>query len=278
MSHLITVACIQNNATPVLQDNLDYCSQQIRNAAKAGASFIATAEYFSGLKSDGARTLPVAFQYDEHPVIEHFQRLAVETNSTLLLGSVGVVTDGEKLLNRSVLIDQRGDVKGYYDKIHMFDVDLANGRSFRESATMQAGNEAKVLHLGKMTIGMSICYDLRFPHLYRLLAQSGANVLTVPAAFTHRTGLAHWQALLQARAIENSCYVIAPGQTGTVSGGGRHYGHSMIVSPWGEVLSQAGEEQGFIIAQIDLDLVTECRTRIPSLRTEQGFTLSKQTD
>lgn len=278
MSNLITVACIQNNATPVLQENLDYCSQQIKNAAAAGASFIATAEYFSGLKSDGALTRPIAFDYDDHPVIEHFQRLAVETNSSLLLGSVGVVTDGDKLLNRSVLIDQQGVVKGHYDKIHMFDVDLSNGRSFRESATMQAGHEAKVLHLEKMTIGMSICYDLRFPHLYRLLAQSGATVLTVPAAFTHRTGRAHWQALLQARAIENSSYVIAPGQTGTVSGGGRHYGHSMIVNPWGEILSQAGEEQGFIIAELDMDLVTECRKRIPSLRSEQAFTLYKPSD
>lgn len=276
MSHLLTVACIQNNASPVLQDNLDYCSQQIQLAANAGASFIATAEYFSGVKNENSLTLPIAFPYQNHPVIEHFQRLATKTNCNLLLGSVGVVTDGDKLLNRSVLIDQQGALKGHYDKIHMFDVDLANGRTFRESATMQAGNKAKVLHLDKMAIGMSICYDLRFPHLYRLLAQSGATVLTVPAAFTHRTGRAHWQALLQARAIETSSYVIAAGQTGTVSGGGRNYGHSMIIDPWGEILSQAGEEEGFITAQIDLDLVTECRKRIPSLCSEQKFTLSEQ--
>lgn len=271
MSNILTVACIQNNATPQWQENLDYCTQQIRLAADAGASFIATAEYFSGLKAFGSHTIPIAFDYENHPVIEHFQKLAVETKSALLLGSVGVLTQGEKRLNRSVLLDQHGQIKGYYDKIHMFDVDLGDGRKFQESATMQAGNKAKVLQLDKMKIGMSICYDVRFPHLYRILAQSGASVLTVPAAFTHRTGRAHWQSLLQARAIENACFVIAPGQTGMVSGGGRNYGHSLIISPWGELLSEAGEEEGFITADIDLDQVDECRKRIPSLQSQQSF-------
>ena len=272
MSRILKIACVQNNATPDLQFNLDFCSQQIRLAAQEGASFIATPEYFSGLRSDGSRTLPVAFDFDHHPVIEEFRQLAIETNSVLLLGSVGVICDGDKIRNRSVLLNSDGEIHAYYDKIHMFDVDLGEGRVFQESATMQAGNAAKITKLGDMTIGMSICYDLRFPHLYRQLAQSGAMLITVPAAFTHKTGSAHWHTLLRARAIENACFIIAPGQTGYVSGGGRNFGHSIIINPWGEILAEAGEETGYISADIDLSDVEKCRTRIPSLNNPQEFT------
>ena len=271
MNCVIRVACIQNNASSSVENNIQKCTTLVRAAAAEGAQLITTPEYFSGLKFDQGKPLPAAFKQKNHPVIDVFIQLAQELNVSLLLGSVGVVSDRNKIYNRSILINNKGRIIKHYDKIHMFDVNLGDGELIQESATIEAGNSATLAHLHDLTIGMSICYDLRFPHLYRQLAQSGANVLAVPAAFTKKTGQAHWHILNRARAIENACFVIAPCQYGRVEGGGYNYGHSLIVNPWGEILADAGDAESYIVADIDPDLAAQCRRRIPSLQNECAF-------
>ncbi len=269
----IRVACIQNNASNIVQDNINTCNRLIRSAASDGAQLIATPEYFSGVEFVNNLVQPAAFEINEHPVIEVYQSLAYELSITLLLGSVGVLSKDGKILNQSILIDASGQVIKHYDKIHLFDVNLENVKAFKESATIDAGNSASLIESGELRLGMSVCYDLRFPQLYRQLAQAGANILSVPAAFTKKTGEAHWHVLLRARAIENACYVIAPNQFGNAVGGGPSYGHSLIIDPWGKVLADAGEEEGYIVADINLAYTDICRKRIPSLENEKNFKL-----
>ena len=271
MSQTFTAACIQIAATDVLDDNLRKADALIRQAAEAGASLIATPEYFSGLQVEGRKTIPEAYAWDAHPVVTHYASLAKALNVKLLLGSVGVAVESGKILNRSVFLDENGTIAAYYDKIHLFDVDLGQGRCYRESDTMQAGDKPVVCESGDLNVGMSICYDVRFPHLYRHLAQHGAEILSVPAAFTKRTGEAHWHVLLRARAIETGCFVIAPGQCGKVKNGGFQYGHSLIVNPWGEVLADGGEGEGVVMAEIDLAAVKQCREMVPAIRVETDF-------
>ena len=271
MSQTLTAACVQIAATDVLQDNLNKADALIREAAGQGARFVATPEYFSGLHVEGRKTIPVAFDWPEHPVVAHYASLAKELKIRLLLGSVGVNNDNGKIRNRSVLLDENGAVAAFYDKIHLFDVDLGQGRCYRESDTMQAGGKAVVGEVGGLQIGMSVCYDVRFPQLYRHLAQSGADILTVPAAFTKRTGEAHWHVLLRARAVETGCFVIAAGQCGKVKNGGFQYGHSLIVNPWGEVLADGGEAEGVVLAELDLAEVAKCREMVPALHNGRDF-------
>ena len=269
----ITVACIQNNASSDLEHNIKVCSDLIREAANQGASFITTPECFAGFESIDALLSPIAFSEHQHPVIKTFAALAKELAVDLLLGSVGIKLNNGRLQNRSLLINAQGKIIAQYNKIHLFDVDLGEGKVFTESATIDAGNAAVIVPLGAMTLGMSICYDLCFPHLYRSLAQAGANVLCVPAAFTQKTGRAHWHILNRARAIENTCFVIAANQTGPTPGGGASFGHSLIIDPWGEILADAGEDQGIITASIDLDYAAECQRRIPSMHKQTPFSL-----
>jgi len=177
-----------------------------------------------------------------------------------------------KILNRSIMLDPTGHIAARYDKLHLFDVDLGDGKIYRESATIAPGAEAVLAPCAGSLIGLSVCYDLRFPELYRSYAQAGAEMLAVPAAFTRMTGQAHWHVLNRARAIENGSFVIAPCQFGTLAGGAECFGHSLIVDPWGRVLADGGEEENVALADIDLDLVTETRRRIPSLRHDRPFT------
>ncbi|MGI9513352.1 MAG: carbon-nitrogen hydrolase family protein, partial [Anderseniella sp.] len=185
-----------------------------------------------------------------------------------LLGSIGVQNTDGRISNRSYMISPEGEVTARYDKIHMFDVDLEAG-SYRESATISPGDRAIVADTPWARIGLSICYDLRFASLYRQLAKAGAQVLATPAAFTKVTGKAHWHVLQRARAIENGCFVIAPCQYGKISGGGECFGHSLIIDPWGEVLADAGEGEGYIVATLDLARVEAARTRIPALQHDR---------
>jgi predicted amidohydrolase len=166
-----------------------------------------------------------------------------------------------------------GDVIARYDKIHLFDVDLPSGETYRESNTVEAGDEAVTASLPWARLGLTICYDLRFPQLYRALAKAGAEILTVPSAFTETTGKAHWHVLLRARAIENTCFVVAPAQGGEHANGRRTYGHSLIVSPWGEILAEAGVDPGVITAEIDLNQIAEIRSRLPSLEHDRPYQL-----
>jgi predicted amidohydrolase len=273
MNSTFNAACIQNCATPDVDENIEVCSRLIRQAAEEGADLAVTAEYFSGLTTDNGRIHPVAFEEDEHPVLPAFAALARELNISILLGSLGVKAPDGRIFNRSYMLDAAGTITARYSKIHMFDVNLGEGQIIRESATIAPGNEAVLAPFGATQIGLSICYDLRFAALYRTLAQSGAQILAIPAAFTKITGQAHWHILNRARAIECGCYVIAPCQFGTLAGGAECYGHSLIVDPWGRVLSDGGEEEGIAIAEIDLGRVAEARQRIPALTHDRAFTL-----
>jgi deaminated glutathione amidase len=193
----------------------------------------------------------------------------------ILVGSIGVKTGDGKTRNRSLVIDPRGRIVARYDKVHLFDVDLGSGRVYRESATIAPGSEAVLSPCLGGPVGLSICYDLRFPMLYRRLAQSGAWMLAVPAAFTRLTGEAHWHVLVRARAIENATYVIAPCQYGTLHGGSECFGHSLIVDPWGRVLADGGTEEGIALAEVDPAEVLETRRRIPSLQHDRPFTVAQ---
>ena len=189
----------------------------------------------------------------------------------LLIGSVGVKAEDDRIFNRSFMLSPDGTVAARYDKIHLFDIDLGGGRAYRESATIAAGSKGVIAPCVEGAVGLSICYDIRFPHLYRAYAQAGAEILAGPAAFTRVTGEAHWHVLQRARAIENGAFVISPGQCGTLAGGAECFGHSLIVDPWGRVLADGGTEPGVVTAEIDLGLVAETRRRIPSLTHDRPF-------
>jgi len=205
-------------------------------------------------------------------VPERCAALARELGVWLLVGSIHPVSDNGKRWNRSLLFTPEGRLAASYDKIHLFDVTLANGETYAESDRMRAGDTATLAETPWGKLGMTICYDLRFPALFRYLAQQGALFLSIPAAFTYTTGKAHWHALLRARAIENGCFVFAPAQCGTHPGNRRTWGHALIVSPWGEILAEAPEETpGIITAVIDTEKVREARAMIPSLRLDRSF-------
>ena len=210
---------------------------------------------------------------DGHPGIACFSDLARETGAWLLAGSLSIKLDTGKLANRSMLFDPAGKVAATYDKIHMFDADPTDGHAYRESATFEPGDRAVVADAGDARLGLTICYDVRFAPLYAALAQAGASVIAVPAAFTVPTGKAHWHVLLRTRAIESGAFVIAPAQSGEHAAGRRTYGHSLIVSPWGEVLADGGETEGVIVADCDLDRVAEARRMIRALHHSRPFTL-----
>ncbi len=271
---MLRAACVQVSAGTEIGPNLEAAGDLIRRARDGGATFIATPENVSMIVQGRAAVLERVRPEADHPGIPFFADLARETGAWLLAGSLGILLDdGERVANRSYLFDDAGAVVATYDKIHMFDVDLESGESYRESSTFRPGDRAVVAPSPWGGIGLSICYDVRFPHLYRALAKAGASILTVPAAFTVPTGRAHWHVLLRARAIETGCFVIAPAQVGAHDQGRRTFGHSLIISPWGEVLADAGEAVGVVTADLDLDRVAEARRMVPSLTHDRPFTL-----
>lgn len=242
-------------------------------AVDAGADLVAFPEYFGGVRSDGATYIPTAFPEAEHPVLSAMRESAKAAHVWLLLGSLGIAVDGGKIANRQYVIDADGGIAAHYDKIHLFDVDLGPGEVHTESATISPGSEAVVAQTPWGGIGLSVCYDLRFPELYQALALTGAFMLAVPAGFTRLTGSAHWHVLNRARAIETGSYVIAPCQNGTLAGGATCYGHSLVVDPWGAVLADGGEDEGFVIADIDPAKSADARRRIPALANARDFTV-----
>lgn len=270
-----TAACVQNTATPDLRHDIGVLSGLIREADAGGARFVATPEYCAGLDTKDGKLFPVAHEETQHPALPALQALASELGIWLLVGSIGVRSPDGRIFNRSYMLSPKGTIKARYDKIHLFDIDLGGGHSYRESATIAPGNAGVIAPCVEGTVGLSICYDIRFPMLYRAYAQAGAGILAAPAAFTRVTGMAHWHVLQRARAIENGAYVISPSQCGTLSGGAECYGHSLIVDPWGEVLAEAGDSPGVILSEIDISKVKETRARIPSLRHDRPFSLEK---
>ncbi|HWK47131.1 MAG TPA: carbon-nitrogen hydrolase family protein [Stellaceae bacterium] len=270
----LTVACVQVSAGREIGPNMQVAGDLIRRARDAGADFITTPENVALMEPKRELRRQKVTDEASHEGLAGFRELARETGAWLLAGSLWVRLGeaDDRFANRSYLIDPTGEVAASYDKIHMFDVDLASGESYRESAAFRPGERAVLAETPWAPVGMTVCYDMRFGALYRALAHAGAEILTVPASFTVPTGRAHWHVLLRARAIETGCFVIAAAQTGTHAEGRKTYGHSLIVDPWGEVLADAGEEVGFITAQIDLARVAEVRGMVPSLRHDRRFT------
>jgi predicted amidohydrolase len=265
-------ACIQLNAGREVEPNIRIAADLVRRARDAGADLIMTPEVSDMIEPKRALRDEKARIEREHPMLAAFRDLARETGAHLLLGSIVVRTEGDgRLANRSFLIAPDGNILARYDKIHMFDVDLPGGESYRESAVFKPGEGTALASLPWGVLGLTICYDLRFPHLYRALAQGGADFLTVPSAFTVPTGKAHWHVLLRARAIENGCFVFAPAQCGEHAEGRKTYGHTLIVAPWGEILAEAGDEPGFILAEIDTAKIAEARRAVPSLGHDRPF-------
>ena len=271
MSSVFKAACVQNCATPEVAHNLEVALRLTRAAAGAGAELISLPEYFSGIETREGLFRPAAFPEESHPVLPAFAAAARELGVWLHLGSLGISLPDGRVLNRGYVLNAEGGVAARYDKIHLFDVNLGPGKDYRESATVEPGGQAVLAKLPWTTLGLSICYDLRFAALYRHLAQSGARVLAIPAAFTKLTGEAHWHVLNRARAIETGSYVLAPCQYGTLAGGGACFGHSLIVDPWGEVLADGGEQEGFVIAEIDPAKAEAARGRIPALEHDRPF-------
>lgn len=268
---VFTAACVQLTSGPEVMPNVAAASELVAEAAGRGAHFVGTPENTTQVEGDKARMLAEARPEATHPAIPAFRDLAAKHGIWLLIGSLTIKLSEEQCANRSMLFAPDGRIAARYDKIHMFDVDIPDGQSYRESATFRPGARAVLAGLPWGTLGMTVCYDLRFPRLYRSLAQAGAGILSVPAAFTQFTGQAHWHVLLRARAIETGCFVVAPAQCGEHVGGRRTYGHSLIVAPWGEVLADGGEAPGIALAEIDMAKVAEARRMVPSLTHDRDF-------
>ncbi len=270
MSERFNVACIQNRATAdmtaTIEDGVDRC----RRAQREGADLICLPEYFSCLDVEGQNYELGAHAETSHPALATFCALAGELNAWILLGSLAIRSGDGRIVNRSYMLDATGRVVARYDKIHLFDVDLADGESYCESASVTPGASAVLAPTPWGLLGMTVCYDLRFAHLYRVLAKAGALFLSVPAAFTRTTGEAHWHVLNRARAIETGSYVFAPCQTG-LHGEAETYGHSLIIDPWGRVLADGGVETGVVMAEVDPSEVAKARAMIPALRHDRPY-------
>jgi deaminated glutathione amidase len=258
-------------------ENLVAAERAVREAAASGAALVLTPETTNIVSASRTRQEEMLATEDDDPTLRRLRAVAAETGIWLIVGSLALRTtdpDG-RFANRSLVIGPDGAVTARYDKIHMFDVSLDNGETYRESAAFRPGDRAVVTEAAGAAVGLTVCYDLRFPHLYRDLAKAGAAVLTVPAAFTQPTGRAHWHTLLRARAIETGCFVLAAAQSGThaASRGAvrRTFGHSLAVSPWGEVLADAGTDTGVTLVDIDLAAVARARGRIPALTHDRPY-------
>jgi predicted amidohydrolase len=264
-------AAAQMRSGMSVEKNVRDAERLIREAAAAGANYVLTPEMTNILCKDRALLLDSTFGEDGNPTRARFADLARELGIFLHVGSMAVKLGPDQVANRGYLIGPDGAVVARYDKIHMFDVDLPGGERYQESALYRPGEEAVVADLPFARIGMSVCYDVRFPNLYHTLATNGAAVLAIPAAFTKTTGEAHWHVLLRARAIETGSFVIAAAQGGHHEDGRDTYGHSMIIDPWGRILAEAGAEPGIIVAAIDPALSADARRRIPALANRRDF-------
>jgi predicted amidohydrolase len=267
-------ACVQLRSGEDVAENIRDAEKLIRAAAKDGAQFIATPENTSLMATDGGAKLAQSCDEAHDPALPVFAGLAKELGVWLLAGSLAIKVNDRKTANRSFLFSPDGEIAARYSKVHLFDVDLPSGESYRESKTVAGGGEAVVAKTPWGGIGLSVCYDIRFPRLYREMAKKGAFAFTAPSAFTETTGKAHWHVLLRARAIENGAFMIAPAQGGLHANGRRTYGHSLIVAPWGEILAEGGADPGVFAAEIDPRLSQEARVKVPSLEHDRDFTLA----
>ena len=271
-------ALVQMRALKSVEANVAAASEYIRQAAAEGATYVQTPEMTGTMEEDRKALFAVLHDEETDPALAAFRALAKELGIHLHIGSLAIRASEHRAANRAFLLGPDGSIQARYDKIHMFDVDLPNGDVYRESAAYRPGEYAVYADLPQIRLGLTICYDLRFPALFRALAEAGAGMIAVPAAFTQSTGEAHWHILLRARAIENGCYVLAAAQGGTHENGRKTFGHSLIIDPWGNILAEGGTEPGIIHAEIDPAKVAAVRSRIPSLDHGRRFELLTPTD
>ncbi len=264
-------ALVQMRTRRTPQANLDEAADMIREAAGAGAQYVQTPEMTNIMELSREKLFAAVTPEEQDICLAAFRELARELKIHLHIGSLAIKASPDKAANRAFIIDPRGEIVARYDKIHMFDVDLAGGESYRESNNFRPGESAVAVDLPWARFGLTICYDLRFPALYRALAEAGVTVLTIPAAFTKQTGEAHWHTLVRARAIENGCFVLAAAQGGAHENGRSTFGHSLAVDPWGRILAEGGTEPGVIMAEIDLAAVAAARSKVPSLQHGRRF-------
>lgn len=270
-----TAACVQMRSGRDPGANRDAAVAGVREAASRGAAYVQTPEMTALVERNRESLFAHVTTEDRDPTLAALREAARETGTVVQVGSLAVRA-GDKIANRAFLIDAGGAIVAAYDKLHLFDVDLPSGERWRESATYTGGACAIVAETPLAAIGLTICYDIRFPGLYRALAEAGAEVLTAPACFTRQTGAAHWHVLQRARAIETGAFMISAAQGGVHEDGRETFGHSIIVDPWGRVLADAGgDEPGLILAEIDLAQVADARTRIPSLKHGRDFTVQR---
>lgn len=273
MSDTLRAACVQMTSGVTIEGNIEQSTALIRAAHADGAQIIGMPEVANLCQRRRNLALETA-QYEENePALKAWRELADELDIWLLAGSMVIKVAEDKLVNRAYMIAPDGSIAAKYDKIHMFDVDLPTGERYRESDLFTPGDKAVLVDSPWGGIGITICYDVRFPHLYRALAKAGANMIWTSAAFTRTSGKAHWHVMQRARAIETGSWILAPAQCGDHEDGRSTYGHAMIVSPWGEIVAEAGEEPGYIIADIDLARVAQARQSIPTLRHDRDFAM-----
>ena len=271
MPREIHVACLQTRPRATFDEASQEALRLAREAVARGAQMLFLPEYCGGLRTDGPRIAAPTAAEAEHPVVRALRAFAREHSVWIMVGSVAVPGPDGRIRNRGLTIARDGRIASRYDKVHMFDIRLSDSEIYEESASVAPGGRAVLVEVEGTAVGQTICYDLRFPHLYRDLAKAGAEILAVPAAFTQKTGEAHWHVLNRARAIENGAFVVAPGACGPVPGGGATYGHSLVVDPWGKVLADAGEGSGVVDAVIDLDEVPAARRKIPALGHDRPY-------
>jgi predicted amidohydrolase len=269
MDHFPRIGLIQLCASDDVAHNIKRATALIRDAADKGAQLIMTPEMTGIFEQRKKPLFENTHPEDNDRALLAFKALAKELDVWLLIGSLAIKVADDKLVNRAYLLSPKG-IEARYDKIHMFDVDLPGGESYRESATYQAGSKAVVADTPFGKLGLSICYDLRFPKLYRKLAHAGAQIIAIPSSFTQVTGKAHWHTLIRARAIETGCFVVAPAQAGTHTNGRQTFGHTLAVDPWGEVLLDAGPgDEATCLINLDLRKIEKARRAIPNLKHDR---------
>ena len=270
-SSTFRVGLIQMRSCRTPQANMDAAAKLIGEAKTGGADYVQTPEMTNIMEMSREKLFAAIVPEENDATLATFRELARALGLFVHVGSLAVKASADKAVNRSFLIDRRGEIVARYDKIHMFDVDLKGGESYRESRSYRPGELAVVSDLPWGRLGLTICYDLRFPALYRALAEAGATFLAIPSAFTRQTGEAHWHVLLRARAIENGSFVFAAAQGGDHENGRATFGHSLVVDPWGRVIAEGGSEPGVIFADVDSAEVATARARVPSLQHGRRF-------
>ena len=264
------VACVQMNSQSNLYDNILFAKKKIFLASKKGAKLILLPENCFLFLKNNKDSLKFRYTLKNHPGVCEMRKVAKELNVWIVIGSSNI-EENKKIFNKSILINDKGNIKGSYNKIHLFFAKLPNKELYDERKFFSSGTKAQVLNLPWGKIGLTICYDLRFPHLYRKLARKGAHFISVPSAFTKFTGEKHWHTLLKARAIETGCYIFAPAQSGSHPGKKKTFGHSLIVDPWGKIINECKKKDSLIISQIDIKEINSLRSSIPSIKLEKKF-------